>query len=99
MALLKRYRLVAFFVLAYAISWAIELPLAASKQGLISFPMPFALHYLAAFGPLLSALVVTGLTQGREGLRALFAGLFKWRVGSGYITWTHRGAICARGKI
>jgi membrane protease YdiL (CAAX protease family) len=31
-------------------------------------PIPFSLHYLAAYGPMLAAIVVTWLTDGRDGL-------------------------------
>ena len=83
--IVKRHRVIAYFTLAYAISWAIELPLAAVAQGWLHAPVPFRLHYLAAFGPMLSALLVTAATQGRTGIRQLLAGLLKWRVGLGWI--------------
>ncbi len=82
---IRRHPLITYFVLAYAISWAFEIPLAASKQGWIQFPIPFAIHYLASFGPMLSAFIVTGMTLGSGGVRALFGGLLKWRVGLGWI--------------
>lgn len=69
-----------FFVLAYALSWAVEIPLALRAQGLVDAHIPFALHYLAAYGPMLAAIVVTGLTEGREGLRELFRRVLKWRL-------------------
>jgi membrane protease YdiL (CAAX protease family) len=72
--------LVAFFVLAYGLSWAVEIPLALRAQGLISVPIPWSLHYLAAYGPLLAAIIVTGINSGRDGLRELFGRVFKWRV-------------------
>ena len=76
----KRHSLVLFFVLAYALSWAVEIPLALRARGLIAAPIPWSLHYLAAYGPLLAAIIVTGLTDGREGLKALWGRMFKWRV-------------------
>jgi membrane protease YdiL (CAAX protease family) len=72
--------LVVFFVLAYGLSWAVEIPLALRAQGLISVPIPWSLHYLSAYGPLLAAIIVTGITSGRAGLRELFGRVFKWRV-------------------
>lgn len=56
-----------FLVLAYAVSWAVEIPLALRAQGLIDTPIPFSLHYLAAYGPLLAAVTLTWLTDGRDG--------------------------------
>jgi membrane protease YdiL (CAAX protease family) len=76
----KSHSLFAFFVLAYAISWAIEIPLALRARCLIDAPIPFSVHYLAAYGPMLAAIVVTWLTDGRDGLRELFGRMFKWRV-------------------
>jgi membrane protease YdiL (CAAX protease family) len=77
----KRYILVIYFILAYVISWTIEIPLAASAQGWFSIPVPFALHYLAAFGPMLAALIVTAITEGSQGIHQLLVGLSNWRVG------------------
>ncbi len=72
--------LLMFFVLAYGLSWAVEIPLALRARGLISAPIPWSLHYLAAYGPMLAAIIVTGLITGREGLRGLWGQMFKWRV-------------------
>jgi uncharacterized protein len=82
---LKQHSVLAYFILAYMISWAVELPLAASAQGWLQAPVPPALHYLASFGPMLSALIVTAATEGSPGIRHLLAGLLKWRVGSGWM--------------
>ena len=76
--------LIAFFVLAYGLSWAVEIPLALRAQGLISAPIPWWLHYVAAYGPLLAAVIVTGITSGRDGLRELGGRVFKWRVRPGW---------------
>jgi uncharacterized protein len=61
-AWLRRHSVVAYFILAYALSWAIEIPLAFSAHGWLRPPLPPSLHYLASFGPLLSALIVTAAT-------------------------------------
>jgi len=73
-----------FFILALAFSWAVELPLVAAQQGWLEAPIPFAVHYLAAFGPMLAALLVTALTTGTDGLRELWGRVTKWRVGWGW---------------
>jgi membrane protease YdiL (CAAX protease family) len=79
-----RHALLLYFLVAYAISWAIEIPVALSMQGVISAQVPPALYYFASFGPFLAALVVVVAAEGTSGLRRLFAGLAKWRVGRGY---------------
>jgi membrane protease YdiL (CAAX protease family) len=66
--------------LAYALSWAVEIPLALRAQGLIAAPIPWSLHYLAAHGPMLAAIIVTSLTDGQEGLKGLFGRMLKWRM-------------------
>lgn len=85
MDFLQRHALAAYFVLAFAITWLIAWPLLASAQGLLRLPVPFALHYLTAYGPLLAAWLITGLTAGAAGLRELMGRMFKWRVGIGWI--------------
>ena len=74
--------LVAYFILAYAISWAIAIPLALAKQGVIRPIFPQWFHYLVAYGPILSALILTWSTQGPEGLRDIWGRMTKWRVGA-----------------
>ena len=82
---MKEHPLIVYFVLSYAISWAIVAPLIASAQGFIDVPVPFALHYLNDYGPLLAALITTGIANGTEGLRDLFRRIVKWRVGLGWV--------------
>ena len=81
---MKKHSLVIYFILTYAISWAVMLPVALSAQGLIPQDVPTALYYLASFGPALSAIILTGATEGRAGLRSLLSRLWKWRVGFRY---------------
>lgn len=74
--------LIAYFILAYTISWAIAIPLALAKRGLIQPIFPQWFHYFVAYGPILSALIVTWATQGQEGLREIWGRMTKWRVGA-----------------
>ncbi len=82
---LKRHPLVAYFLLAYAITWAIEIPLAASARGLVNVDFPPMMHFLAAFGPMLAAFIVTTVTAGSAGVRELVGRMLRWRVGIGWI--------------
>ncbi len=77
---IRQHTLFVYFVLTYAISWAIWLPIVLEAQKLISWRPPFALYYLGAFGPMLAALVVTGVSEGRPGLDNLWSRIVKWRV-------------------
>jgi membrane protease YdiL (CAAX protease family) len=81
----QRVPLIAYFALAFALSWAIEIPLALSARGWIATPFPPWLHYLASFGPMMAAVVVTLLTQGVGGLRPVFRGYALWRVRPIYV--------------
>jgi membrane protease YdiL (CAAX protease family) len=78
--LVKKYPLWAYFIVAYALSWMIEIPLALSAQGSIQTAIPKSLHYLAGYGPMLSAMIVTGLTEGFPGLKKLWSRMVLWRV-------------------
>ena len=74
------YSLVSFFILAYALSWIWTVPLALKSQGLIQIDIPYAFHYLAAFGPMLAALIVTWIFDGMESIKDLNGRITKWRV-------------------
>jgi uncharacterized protein len=67
----KRYPLIAFCVLAYALSWW-AWPLYA--MDLIPIPV-------ASFGPFLAALVVLAITWGKRGVSGLLRRMVQWRVG------------------
>ncbi len=64
--------LVAFFLLAYALSWSIGIPLALQQQGAIPELLPRWAHYLVGYGPLLSAVAVTLFMEGVPGLARLW---------------------------
>jgi membrane protease YdiL (CAAX protease family) len=82
LGLLKRYPPVAYFVLAYAISWAFWLPLAASSHNLIPIHLPAVVFYnLAALGPVLAAVIVSGAEGGKPAIHDLLGKMLKWRVG------------------
>jgi membrane protease YdiL (CAAX protease family) len=72
--------LILYFVLAYAISWAIGIPLALARHGLMAPILPAWTHYLVAYGPLLSAVIVTWLSEGGSGLKKLGERLTLWKV-------------------
>jgi len=77
-------KLVSYFVLAYALSWSVFVPLALAKQNVIA-PLPAWLHIIGAFGPFVSAFIVTAATMGRAGVRELLDRITRWRIG--WIWW------------
>jgi membrane protease YdiL (CAAX protease family) len=68
----KRHPLIAFFVLAYALTWPL-IPL-VSVSPLWGFP--------ALFGPATAAIVVAAVADGRAGLKDLLGRVVRWRVGA-----------------
>jgi membrane protease YdiL (CAAX protease family) len=69
-----------YIMLAYLISWGIEIPLALKAQGWITLEIPFSIHYLAAFGPLIAGIALTWREAGNAGLKELLSRTVKWRV-------------------
>jgi membrane protease YdiL (CAAX protease family) len=67
----KQYPLVAFFVLACALSWW---PSILYALDLVPTPM-------AGFGPFLAALVVLAITRGKSGVVGLLRRMVRWREG------------------
>jgi len=82
-----RHPLVAYFAIAFAGTWLTILPLLLGMDGLGLFSYRFGdagilFALLSTFtGPLLAAYVVTAVTSGRAGVRALRHRYIQWRVG------------------
>lgn len=68
----RRHPLGTFYLLAFLISWGYWVPNAVSGGDLTHAP--------GLMGPMIAALVITGLTGGRAGLRDLAARMTRWRV-------------------
>ena len=85
--LLARHPLLFFFVMAYALTWLGWSPWYLSKAGvgLLPYDGDSISDYLntAALitGPTLSAFIMTGATEGRDGVRRLLRRIVLWRVG------------------
>jgi membrane protease YdiL (CAAX protease family) len=75
-----KHPLIGYFLLAYLFSWSIEIPLALQAMGALHTRIPFSLHYLSGYGPLLAALIMTWRISGKGGLRELLGRVGKWRV-------------------
>jgi uncharacterized protein len=66
-----RHPLLAYFGLAWGISWLAWLPRIASVQGWWARDVPEWWHYAGAAGPITAAVIVAALVGGRRGLAAL----------------------------
>lgn len=81
-----RHPVLAYLILAYAVSWAIFLVPLFSKEGigLLPYDVPFVGVFAllaSVLGLTGSAFTVTALVDGRAGVRALARRYVRWRVG------------------
>jgi membrane protease YdiL (CAAX protease family) len=84
-SIMKQYPVGSFFVLAYAISWVLWVPLVLY----IKFVLPadqepgglMLLMLLGTFAPTVAAIMMTGILEGKPGVKKLLAKLLIWRVG------------------
>ena len=82
--LLARHPLISFFVIAFALAWLIEVPLALSANGILpKLPLlVFAIAIpVATLAPAASAFIVTGVTEGKVGVVRLLRRCVRWRIG------------------
>jgi uncharacterized protein len=86
--LFARYPLTVYFMLAFGLMWLFALPLALSRthgSGLLAYDLTETagnvLYLLATFsGPTVAALFLTGVTEGRPGIKRLLKRCVQWRV-------------------
>ncbi len=84
-AFIKRHPVLAYYVVAFFISWGGVVILAApygmpttSEQFVKVWPIVFIPYF---FGPTVAGLLMTGLVSGRAGFHTLLSRLLRWRVG------------------
>jgi membrane protease YdiL (CAAX protease family) len=82
--LVSRYPLIAFFALAYSLTWIgwilpDRIYAGTLLSGMLAFPF-----LLLVPGPLYAALIVTAATEGKPGVMALLRKFTIWRVGWGW---------------
>src|ERR671917_516365 len=86
--LLARHPLIFYFLMAYAGTWLVSVPVALSANGVGLLPVSIregsVIFVNAAWiflGPTLAAFIMTGTTEGRAGIRRLLDRYVLWRVG------------------
>jgi len=79
-------RTTSFFVLAFAITWGLQLPGVLAQRGFLGGPLEAYLPFVAlgALGPLLSATVLSFREGGKPAVKRLYAPLLAWRVHLGW---------------
>ena len=75
-----RHPLASMYIGAFVLAWAYFVPKVLYSWGLFPFEMPDALGLLAGWTPAIAAAVVTGIIEGRAGVRRLFGRYLIWRV-------------------
>lgn len=90
-SLLARRPLVAYFILAYALTWVLLLPFVLSQGGgvgVIPLTTPsdagglaYLLVFVAALGPALAAIIVTAASNGWAGVKSLLRRMVLVKVG------------------
>jgi membrane protease YdiL (CAAX protease family) len=73
-------RLFTFFGLSYLYSWILWAPLVGASVGLIKWAPPSGLYLAGGFGPVIAAILLAGLKEGKQGIGDLVRRLFVWRV-------------------
>lgn len=70
-----------YFILAFGFTWLVLGPGVASSLGLLDFEFEgTVLTILGGVGPLLAAIIVTGVTEGRIGISRIFRSMFTWKI-------------------
>jgi membrane protease YdiL (CAAX protease family) len=78
--MVQRHPVISYVVLAYAFGWAWCVPMAV-RGDTVRMGVGWPTQLPALVAPALAAIVVTGLTAGRAGLRELWARVIRWRIG------------------
>lgn len=78
---IEKYQIPVLFLLVLGLTWPFMIIDVLGSHGILPFRVPVYLWLVMGYMPTLAAVIVTGLTQGREGVRALFRKLLIARVG------------------
>lgn len=84
-AWVKKHPLPAYFIWAFGATWLFAMPLAFSQRGLGLFSLPdpviLIMFLLATYvGPAPAAFIVTGISDGKVGVKQLLRRMVQWRV-------------------
>ena len=82
---MRRHPLIAFVILAYALTWALTIPFVYCWRVVLERELaPWLLIFFPApFGPTFAALIMAWRLEGRGGVRRLLGRFLIWRVGAG----------------
>jgi uncharacterized protein len=80
---MRKYPIIWFYLLAFAISWLGMISIVLASRGIAPFDSSYfqLLFIFYAVGPALASAIVSQVAHGKAGVRDLFKGLIRWRVG------------------
>ena len=78
---IERYKIPILFILVFGLTWPFMIVDVLGSHGILPFRVPMIFWLVYGYMPTLAAVIVTGLTQGKEGIRALFRKVLIARVG------------------
>ncbi|MCX6048467.1 MAG: CPBP family intramembrane metalloprotease [Chloroflexi bacterium] len=83
---IKEHPLRTYIFLTFGLTWPLMLIEVLGSWGVIAFRLTLSgmgllITLFVAYGPTIAALIVTGMTRGRAGIRTLLGRLLIWRVG------------------
>jgi membrane protease YdiL (CAAX protease family) len=78
---MRQHPLFFFFLMAYAFSWIMLIPSVLSVWGILKGDFTFTLILSIYVGPTLAAFIMTGITEGKAGVRRLRNRIEQWRAG------------------
>ena len=80
---MRKHPVAWFYILAFSFSWLGMISAVLASRGIAPFFRPYFLFLsiFFAIGPALAAAIVSWVAHGRTGVRDLFTGLIRWRVG------------------
>ncbi len=69
-----------FYLIAFALSWLVQIPLVFTAREVVRIELPDYLWFLSAGAPLIAALIVTAQMKGTAGIRHLLSRLVYWHI-------------------
>lgn len=88
-AAIRRHPLIAYFLIAFAGTWILFVPILLSPRGFGLIPLPDAIAFILFLvstyaGPFLAAYLTTRAVDGQQGVRAWFQRMLHWPAGLGW---------------
>lgn len=77
---IQRHSVSLFFVLAFALTWMIQIPLVMDARGMLPFHVPDIFQFLQGPMPGIAALIMAGVVSGRAGIVDLIKRVGRGRV-------------------